>query len=441
MKVAQNLVAKGKKFDSLIYESKEEGYTLTIKEDSGLRLFHYADTTMHPSRGDFWKGIILDGQQVVAQSFPWTPTITVTSNDQLPSEYLYTPFHECTILRFYRHMGVPAISTHKQINIVSRDSRVSGNSRPFIELVNKAISSWPKIERQHSVSESGENIYTYTPEKWEDLCIEGMCNVFLLIDRSNQITNQYLSGPEELRIALDEGVPLLLHAITFTQGENENEFGVIPMIPYFGIVPLGQKDEDGTVCYYKWHIPCLPIYYKHQAEEIIAAGGGVIGFSYETPEFNIKYLSPEYARKLELAGDTFSATHRFTQLYERNVDDALEYINNIPPFWGLSTADFLPAMETKIDILRQALVDTIMERLRGETSQIEKKLYERVKDIINPIISSLRKQKNLPDIEDKVRTQLNESLIKMTLTEKSALARQFKFTERKTARFLESKKQ
>jgi len=65
----------------------------------------------------------MDGKNVVACSFPWANT--VVKDDDYPLISYNTPLYEATILRFYRHEGKPKISTHRQIDVSTRDSRVT----------------------------------------------------------------------------------------------------------------------------------------------------------------------------------------------------------------------------------------------------------------------------------------------------------------------------
>jgi len=387
----------------------------TIREEGDLKLYHYTDTAQHPGVSDFWKGVVMDENVVVARSFPWGPTVVT---DVLPDDYVYTPMYEATVLRFYRHEGKPMIGTHRQIDISQRDSRVTPSSKRFIDLVKEAIARWDYKQYDYAVPDRG-NGYAYTPTTWEELCIHGWCHVFLLVDTSNQITDLIdLSRTHELTnkngetdIVTFTG-PKLLHAMSFVQDTEMDESGMYPMVPYGGQVVMDIPIDDQGYQQYTWLVPHLNVMTSEQAEERLENGGAVVGFSPLFPDQTTKYLSYEYARKLELAGETFNPVYRWHQLMDENIDDATEYINNLP--WHLKHMSIFDMQEEHADHLNNiinTLAINVVARFNKKDATMDRRLYNKVSPIIAETVAELRNKYGRDKVNNTVLQREAESLL------------------------------
>lgn len=406
-----------------------------LKEENDLKLYHYTDQAQHPSDADFWKGVVMDGNTVVARSFPWAPTVVT---DDLPDDQVYTPLYEATILRFYRHEGKPMIGTHRQIDISNRDSRVTPASRRFIDLVREAIAAWEYREYTYTTPSPHTNDtingYAFTPSSWEELCVAGWCHVFLLVDTSNQITD--LVDLSETREMFGENGesdivtftgPKLIHALSFTEGGDMNEYGVYPMVPYGGQVSFDVSPDELGYQQYTWLVPQLTTMTREQAEEHIADAGAVVGFSPLSPDVTVKYLSPEYARKLELAGETFNPIHRWHQLMDESVEDANEYVSNLP--WHLkhiSLNDMSDAHAAHINKIVTTLSDNLVARFNRQDATMDRRLYTKVGPIVTDVVSTLRTKygRNTPrvnELRNEAESLLLERLLALKYSERHAI--------------------
>jgi hypothetical protein len=389
-----------------------------IKKENDLSLYHYTDDAQHPGNDDYWKGIVLDDKRVVACSYPWSQTV-ITEN--LPDDHIYTPLCEATILRFYRVDGKPMIGTHKQIDVSHRDSRVTASSKRFADLVKEAISVWEYKEYAYQTRD-GRDAYAYTPSSWEDLCMEDWCHVFLLIDNSNQITDLLdLSVSHEMfdckgnSDIVTFNHPRLIHAISFRVGTTPDDDGIIRMIPVYGEVTYDVPEDEHGYTQYSWIVPQLPTMSASQAQHIIDDGGAVVGFTYEHPTDTVKYLSYEYARKLDLAGDTFNPIHRWHQLMDEDPEDAIEYLNNLPYHMKhITLADVNDAYNRHTCTIVDTISNNIVARYSKRDASIDKRLYNKVKDIISEVLAELRNRyKRRPsdkqimkDVRDMVLTRV-----------------------------------
>lgn len=316
--------------------------TRLVKDDvEGLRLYSYDDTVAHPCDASFWKGIVTDDNgAIVARSYPWSPTVVVEDPEQLPVAAEYSPLYEATIIRFYRHNGTCMVSTHSQITIEGKKSRV-GNGRPFTELIDQAIKEWPYTE-----SADGNG---WTPKSWRDLCHDGAVHVFLLIDESNQITDlhnlketivyQTEDGPEQDSFT----GPRLLHAMTLACTPEG-------MVPYHsnGTIPL--DDTHHLI------VPSVPTISRREAMDIIDDGGAVVGRDPYRPDMTTKFFSLEYSYKLDAAGETFDVSHRWHQLMDENEALAAYYLESLP-FHKKGV------IQAEMDSLNQQYVMTVIKYL------------------------------------------------------------------------------
>ena len=373
-------------------------------ESGDLSLYHYDRDVEHPGRADKWKGLVLDGNTVVACSNPWSPTVVT---DQLISDQIYTPMYEATLIRFYRHNGKPMMGTHRKINIDGTNSRVGNLNRKFTDLVKEAISQWDHNDYVYDLPHGGKG-YAYTPNTWEDLCIDGWCHVFLLLDISNQITDLtnltvttdiYAENGEYETITTVH--PKLIHAISFQEGREMNEDGIYPMTPISGSFVFDKINNRSTYQEYRWNVPQVETMSYKEAEEHLADGGAVVGYSPLYPDMTTKYLSYEYAHKLELAGETFNPIHRWHQLMDINSQYASEYLLHLP--WHMKHIT-LQTVETAhsqyINTIVNNLEPVILARLQRKDATLDHRVYNKVKPIIESVMKSMKRSRNRQEIEE-----------------------------------------
>lgn len=353
--------------------------TRLVKDDvEGLRLYSYDNTATHPSEASFWKGVITDENgAIVARSYPWSPTVVVEDPEALPIGAEYSPLYEATIIRFYKYNGTCMVSTHSQITIEGKKSRV-GNGRPFTELIDQAIKEWPCTE--------GADSNGWTPESWRDLCQDGAVQVFLLIDESNQITDmhnlaetivyQTEDGPE-----LDSFTgPRLLHAMSLVNTEEG-------MVPYHstGVIPL---DHERYLT-----VPPVPTISRMEAMDIIHNGGAVVARDPYRPDMTTKYLSLEYSYKLDTAGETFDISHRWHQLMDENEAIAAFYLESLPHHKkGVTQDEMLIRHNDNMMNVINVLTDNAIKRYRRARAHLPAALAkypiekdERGKSVATPV--------------------------------------------------------
>ena len=292
------------------YKKKRPSHISNVyiyREEDDLKLLHYDDNMDIPTGASSdWKGIIMNGDKIIARSYPWAPCVIV--ND-IPESQKYTKYYEGTIIRFYDHNG-PKISTHRQIDIKDKRSRVPGSGRLFVDLINESIEGWNYSQKEYDIPSGGKGI-AQTPTSWKELCTPGWCHVFLLIDISNQITN--LSDLSEVvEVEEEDGLtervfmtPKLLHAISF-KIDDQN------MIPHVGdiITNIDEESMKKGIVERKLIVPTIQSLTHEEAQDAISSGGAVVGYDPAYPHLTTKYFSIEYANKVELAGETFNHVHR-----------------------------------------------------------------------------------------------------------------------------------
>ena len=300
----------------------------------GLSLYHYTKTAEHPSEADYYKGVLVDNttEEEIARSFQWAPTVV---GNITPVDKIYSPLYECVVLRFWSFGGKKGISTHRNPNIVGTKSHIDVG-RPFMELIQEAIGGFGYTRSEYIVDEErGLKGLNMVPTSWEDLCVEGWCHVFLLVDTSTQITD-LTDLTEESFLIHETGeevyspkhiAPKLLHALSLSQQQDED--GIMRLIPTTLEIVI---DRSGTDEYaqHRMIVPTVQQLSHQEADQILINGGAVIGFDPLMPDVTTKYISPEYQRKLELVGDTFNIVHRCHELKDKNPDDIEEYLDAIP---------------------------------------------------------------------------------------------------------------
>lgn len=402
---------------------------IKIKQEGDLTIHHYDDDAVHPGEADFWKGIVMDGQQVVARSFQWAPTLVV---DDLPDNLMYTPLFEGTIVRFYTHNGKPMVGTYRQIDISNKNSRV-GTGKPFISLIKDAISQWSYSQYSYDVTDptylSGpaRRGFAYTPTSWEELCVPGWCHVFILIDSSNQITD-LTDLSETFEIINEEGneeittftSPKLLHAISFIE---DTQY----MTPYTGQIIYNSVQTNGEHTQHTWLLPEIQVMNRDAAEETLADDGAVVGFNPMYPDITTKFLSYEYNRKLELAGKTFNPIHRWHQLMDVSVDEANEYISNLPyEKKHISLQDMVEAHNRYIKKIVDTFAINVTDRFYGRHAQMDKRLYDKYRDIVGDTLITLRQEyprnkPKEPELFIRAKQLILDEISKMSYTQQHTI--------------------
>lgn len=373
----------------------------TRDHDEGLTIYN----NKHDVKTDFWKGVVVDDVtgNVVARSFKASPIVTTL---EVPEDLVYVPGMECTILRFYRHHGIPMISTHRNINIVGTRSRI-GNGRFLFDLVKDAITGWEN--RVETFEIEGKKGIAYTPDNWEDLCIEGWCNVFLLVDVSNQKT--------DLVDTTQYSHPLLLFSMSLSS--ETTEMTPIPSVPVWGTEGTRGSDivggTDETLYeYVSWCLPSLPLLNKEQAEEILKSGGTVIGFRPEVKDVTTKYVSPVYARKLDLVNDNTNIIHRWHELMDESEEKAREYLAHLPH--ALRHMDEKYMRDTHDKYLQDTsvyLANVIVSRFTGYDSPMPEILERKSKPIVEGEVRRLRNKYSRgsrPPTKDKLSKLVEKSV-------------------------------
>lgn len=377
-----------------------------IDETPELELYHYNDEAEHPGPASFWKGIVTDGNRVVARSFAWAPTVEETV---VPEGHIYTSFYEATLIRFYRYDGKPMASTHRRINIMETNSRV-GTGRPFKDLINVAIKNWPYHETIMPHPElDDENVLITPPTSWEDMCVEGYCHVFLLLDWSNQITNlnstveECLVGPDTASKEIDEfivdssseaeevvtfQVPKLIHVLTFKFNPETNSMDPVPA--FLPITKMETPDPYSGANYKLYSVPIVPRLVHEQAEQILAEGGAVVGFDPANPDITTKYYSPEYARKVQLAGETFNPIYRWFELMDQSPEEAREYLKNLPSHHR--DKDWSYMVNIHDEYLHESakyLGNTVFDRWYGTRASLDPRIWVKTSNIVNGALDEL----------------------------------------------------
>lgn len=355
-----------------IIDEVETYQLLTAKEDS--------------KEFEFWKGVVYNTatKSVVARAFNNSTTIIA---NHLPNDLVYVPMYESAVLRFYYVNGKPCIGTQKRINIVGTQSRarVSGG-RPFFELVKEAIQAWPYTE----------STTRCTPTKWEDLCIPGYCNVFLLVDKSTAITKQSDrvasmslcedSGKEEFI----EDAPQLIFAMSLQ--ENGKEMIAQSKPPMF-------INRDTNVPY-EPVIPMLTQIDHVNAEKELNEHGGVIGFNPLHPDQTTKFISGEYAVMMDLVGPCLNREHRWHELMDRDPSLASKFLTVLPYDERIKfTEAKMKAICIKyITEVAVFLAPKLMLKLHNKDASFDQKIYNNVRPAFLAVSTILRKDRNRNDV-------------------------------------------
>lgn len=390
-----------------------EHVTLRETKDN-LSLYHYDDQASHPSNASFYKGVVMEGSQVVARSFTWAPTI-VGDSSMLDPSLTYTPFQESTVLRFYKYGDQCMVSTHSHIDIVGTNSRV-GTGRPFMELVKQAIDSWPKSYTNETISYRGEEmeIERITPSKWQDLCVDGYVQVFLLVDKSNQVTDL-----TDLRTTIEDideegnivtriiDSPKLYYAMSLSK-QSEDDNLLTPSLEQ----PLQFTMQEHGLVPFMQQVPKLPLMGIEEAAQLIDMGGAVVGFSPETPDRTVKFYSPEYNRKWELANGEFNVIHQWHVLMDSSPSDAAEFLEHTPLHQKKYTMQEMQDINLQyLSETSSFLADIVMKRIQNKDATLPPKIF-------NYTLETNYKVSNLI-ADEKKASQINPSLneIEASITE------------------------
>lgn len=378
----------------------------THNYDSGLTIYND-----EKSKNKFWKGVVVDDStgKVVARSFQSSPTVI---GESVPEDQVYTPMMEGMILRFYRHNDTPMISTHRNINIVGTKSRM-GNGRFFYDLVRDAISGWENRTERFDM-EDGKGI-AYTPDNWEDLCVDGWCNVFLLVDDSNQKT--------DLIDTTKSTHPLLLYCMSLSNETDE----MVPAstLPIWWIDDTSGSDiiggsDDTVYNYVTWCLPTLPIMDKVQAEKVLANGGGVVGFKPESRDITVKYFSSIYHEKLSLTNDNTNIIHRWHELIDEDPTKATRYLSILP--YSLKHMDEKYMRDTVSRYLDETctyLTNVVVSRYTGNNIIMPEILERKAKIYVDTEIQRLKNKYSRgsrPPSKDKLCKVVKQSLTKTIST-------------------------
>lgn len=396
------------------------------KTEGNLSILNYTEDATHPSDASFYRGVVIDdNDNIVARSFQWAPTEVVEA-EELPTGLVYTKFREGTIVSFYRYGGKPMICTRKQVNIADKKSQIPGSNVTFIQAIKSAISDIPYSEKEYLIKNQNDEIckgIIVPPKTWEDLCTDGFCHVFILIDPSNQLTD--IEGQLEK--------PKLVHLLSYY-----SDASIPTMVPFHGPIKrvLDTPDQDGNM-EYTYKVDVVDIYDYQSAQAVINNGGAVVGFCPSTPDITVKFLSPTYATKLDLVGESFNTVHRWHQLMDEDPKKAELYLSIRPIDWNHG-----PSHQTQEEMLNinssynnetaDFLVENIMMRINKKSASLDPALYNFVLDhkgsgpvkishLLFEMQAYVQKQKNVQNIKDKVKDRILNRLKTLSYSDQHAL--------------------
>lgn len=403
-----------------------ERVTLRETKDN-LNLFHYDDQAVHPSNASFYKGVVMEGSQVIARSFAWAPTI-VGGSSMLDPNLTYTPFQESTVLRFYKYDDQCMVSTHSHIDIVGTNSRV-GTGRPFMDLVQQAIDSWPKSYTNETITYRGEEmeIERITPSKWQDLCIDGYVQVFLLVDKSNQVTDL-----TDLRTTIEDideegniatriiDAPKLYFAMALSRQSEDDDH----LTAYLDQPLQFTMQEHGLVPFLQ-QVPRLPLMGVEEAAQLIDMGGAVVGFSPETPDRTIKFFSPEYNRKWELANGEFNIIHQWHVLMDNSSADAAEFLEHTPLHQKKYTMQEMQNVNLQyLEETSSFLANIVMRRIQNQDATLPPKIFNYTLEpnykVSNLIADEKRTHQKDPNVNE-IEASITEYITSLPYTKQHSL--------------------
>jgi hypothetical protein len=386
----------------------------TQDKETGLTIFNNKDGHSDP----YWKGVVVDdvSKQVVARSFQGSNT--VISEGEVPADMLYSPLYESTVLRFYRHNGEPMISTHRQVNISHLPSRVPiPNGPTFMSLINKAIDAWEKKDVV-VFNHNGAPAITSTPTSWEDLCIEGWCNVFLLVDQSNQKTN--------LVDLTQHGGPLLLYALSLsTETLEMKPYSAMPVFPTSLLVDRVDTHYE----YFTLSVPTVPVLDSVAAGEHVRNGGAVVGYHSDSKDQGTKYFSPIYNRKIRLANETTNPIHRWHELMDESEEVAREYLAGLPSFYKHMDHDFMKkTAEAYVTESATFITEVVVARFLNKDYPLSEMVAKRVSPIAKVVVPAMKrkygrhkKNKDGVFLAKQAELLVREGLMQMTYTQRHTI--------------------
>jgi hypothetical protein len=88
-------------------------------------------------------------------------------------------------------------------------------------------------------------------------------------------------------------------------------------------------DDEGYT-QYTLAAPRVELLSRDDALTLLSNGGAVVGFDPRSPDVTTKFFSPEYARKVILAGETFNPIFRWHELMDQDPALADEYLQHLP---------------------------------------------------------------------------------------------------------------
>ena len=371
----------------------------------------YTDATIHPSEVDFYNGVILahEGKRkVVCRSFQWSQILI---SNIVPDEYssrVISRRYEGPLLRFYRFHGVPMISTHTRIDIAGTKSRI-GNGKPFFDLLQEAINNWNTVDEVQDIE--GVKTRVFTPKKWEDLCVEGRVNVFILTDSSVSTTNindLTMSG-EYIDSTLNG--PKLMHCLSLLNSKEDLE----PVFPKD--LPHVPVDKCPSYSAIKYIYPTVEYLSVEEANKFLSIGGAVVTFDVNMPDKTTSLLSVEYNNKLYLTEDEFNRVLRWCSVMDNNPAEENAYFGALPlKIVSNMTPNPQEYMRSKLASFDDKTLTYLTVKFNNQLKNVYSPLSKGVYDILGPEfrnnlmqkVSKLDKKNQITPA--KLRQYLSESI-------------------------------
>lgn len=361
---------------------------IKAKEEGDIVLYRSKD--LEDSYTWNWNNIVVKNDFEVSRLFPYSKPVITTSLDE---GFRYYEYFEGNFISFYRVNGKAYVSNEKQVNILDKKSLL-GFSKLATDAINEAISSWEYTEQDITLFGSVP-CSTFTPTKIEDLCIEGVCMVFLLVDKYNQDTNysnlanveEVINGNGNIQEIVDFTPRMYLCGV-FELGTEYDENGLIRMLPLPNQV---FRDQRGNCVYF--NVPRLPELSYEDAEIEIVSGGAVFGVPDVDQNQLYTFLSPQYAYDLELVSDGSNPVQRWSQLMNADPSLAKDYTTILPERYNELTQE---RMEEISDDYIRKIVETLqretINRIVGRSSILDDKTRQKVDPIVDVVVEIIQEK-------------------------------------------------